>query len=60
MPSYSGKKVNPSTYTAGFAVKCGCSKKGDRTMMSNNTTIKSTLKIDSLKYKGNAVLNANK
>ena len=29
-------------------------------MMSNNTTIKSTLKIDSVKYKGNAVLNANK
>jgi|TARA_R110000824_G_scaffold39884_7_gene120063 hypothetical protein len=60
MPSYNGKRVNPSTYTAGFAIKCGCTKPGDRTMKSNNTTIKPTLKIDSVEYKGNAVLNANK
>ncbi len=60
MPSYNGKRVNPSTYTAGFAIKCGCTKPGDRTMKSNNTTIKPTLKIDSVEYRGNAVLNANK
>ena len=60
MPSYNRKRVNPSTYTAGFAIKCGCTKPGDRTMKSNNTTIKPTLKIDSVEYKGNAVLNANK
>tara|TARA_R110000851_G_scaffold199990_1_gene351061 strand:+ start:70 stop:258 length:189 start_codon:yes stop_codon:yes gene_type:complete len=62
MPSYNGKKVNPSTYTAGFAIKCGCTKEGDRTMMSNNSTIKSTLRIDAIPFvlQSNAVLSANK
>jgi hypothetical protein len=60
MPSYNGKKVDPSTYTAGFAIKCGCTKEKDRTMMSNNMAIEPTLRIDSITYKGNAVLNANK
>lgn len=60
MPSYSGKKIDPSTYTAGFAIKCGCAKQSDRTMISNNMAIEPTLKIDSTTYKGNAVLNANK
>jgi len=60
MPNYNGKKVDPSTYTAGFAKKCGCTNPGDRTMRSNNMNIISTLKIDSVNYNGNAVLNANK
>lgn len=60
MPSYNGTKVDPSTYTAGFAKKCSCTKPGDRTMRSNNTTLIPTLKINSVRYSGNPVLKANK
>ncbi len=33
---------------------------GERVMVSRDTTIKPTLRIDNCSYKGNAVLNANK
>ena len=56
MPSY-GEEQRP----AGKKLSCGCKPLGTRVMKSNNSTITPTLKrIDNIKYKGNAVLNANK
>ena len=51
MPSY-GEYQKP----AGKKLKCGCNSVGTRTMVSNNTNIKTTLKIDNVPYKGNSVL----
>jgi len=59
MPSY-GEKQKP----AGVMLDCNNKTRnkivGERKMVSNNTTIKTTLKIDNCEYKGNAVLNANR
>jgi hypothetical protein len=56
MPSY-GEKQN----SAGVDLTKPAKKYGEAKMVSNNTTIKTTLKIDrNCEYKGNAVLNANK
>ena len=55
MPSY-GKTQIP----AGVKKACGYPPVGERKMMSKNTNIKTSLKIDNVPYKGNAVLNANR
>jgi len=55
MPSY-GEYQKP----AGKKLKCGCNSVGTRTMVSNNTNIKTTLKIDNVPYKGNSVLLAQR
>ena len=55
MPSY-GKMQKP----AGVKKPCGCPPAGKRRMMSKNMNIRTSLKIDNVPYKGNAVLNANK
>mgnify|MGYP003128373390 FL=1 len=55
MPSY-GEYQKP----AGVKLNCGCADLGTRTMKSNNMMVKTTLRIDNVPYKGNAVLNANK
>jgi hypothetical protein len=55
MPSY-GEAQKP----AGVKKECGCGHLGPRRMMSKNMMIKTSLKIDNVPYKGNAVLNANK
>jgi hypothetical protein len=56
MPSYGEKQKS-----AGMNLSKPAKKAGTLKMESRNTTIKSTLKIDTnCEYKGNAVLNANK
>ena len=55
MPSY-GEYQAP----AGKKLKCGCKPLGTRTMVSRNPFITSTVRLDNIEYKGNAVLNANK
>jgi hypothetical protein len=55
MPSY-GEAQKP----AGVKKECGCRHLGTRRMASKNMMIKTSLKIDNVPYKGNAVLNANK
>ena len=57
MPSY-GEKQKP----AGIKLPCGSKPLGERKMVSRNSTIKTTLKIDNIPHKlqSNAVLNANK
>ena len=55
MPSY-GEYQKP----AGVKLSCGCAHVSTRTMKSNNMMVKTTLRIDNIPYKGNAVLNANR
>ena len=55
MPSYGEKQKS-----AGIDISPANKPLGERKMVSNNTTIKTTLKIDNCEYKGNAVLNANR
>ena len=55
MPSY-GEYQKP----AGVKLSSKRANLGTRTMKSNNTVIKTTLRIDNVPYKGNPVLNAQK
>ena len=59
MPSNGEKQIQ-----AGYELDCNNKPRnkilGERSMISNNSTIKTTLRIDNIPYKGNAVLNANK
>jgi hypothetical protein len=55
MPTY-GEKQTP----AGIDKSKAPRKPGRRVMKCKNRTIESTLVIDDIPYKGNAVLNANK
>jgi len=55
MPSY-GEKQMP----AGKDISPKSKPLGQRSMVSRDTTIKTTLKIDNCEYKGNPVMNANK
>ena len=55
MPSY-GKQQRP----AGVKKACGRPPVGERRMISKNMNIRTSLKIDNVPYKGNAVLNANR
>ena len=57
MPSYGEKQK-----TAGINLTKPAKKLGERKMVSRDSTIKTTLKIDNIPHKlqSNAVLNANK
>ena len=55
MPSY-GEKQMP----AGKDISPKNKPLGKRSMISRDTTIRTTLKIDNCEYKGNQVMNANK
>jgi len=55
MPSY-GEKQKP----AGKDISPKNKPLEERSMVSRNTTIKTTLKIDNCEYKGNATLNAQR
>jgi len=52
--------TNGETQTpAGVKLPCGCKPLGTREMRSRQGNIDSTLRIDNIPYKGNAVLRAN-
>jgi len=45
---------------AGVKKRCGHPPVGKRRMISKNVNVRTSLQIDNVPYKGNAVLNANK